>query len=145
TIPDPKAAIEPDAALIHPDLARYSFVEAAFSPQPGTNIANITKMRKGDVEQGFKEAEWVIEREYTNPSVQHVPMETQVALVQWKMGDEVTIWSSAQSPFTVRSLFCAAMRLPMNQVRVIIPHVGGGFGGEAGIHLDALIARPFRA
>ena len=74
-------------------------------------------MRKGDVEQGFADAEWVIEREYTNPSVQHVPMETHVAIVQWKVGDEVTIWTSAQSPFTVRSLFCAAMRLPMNQVR----------------------------
>src|SRR6185312_1373427 len=125
---DPKAAMEPDAELIHPDLGDYSFVEAAFSPQPGTNIANITRMRKGDVQKGFAEAEWVIEREYTNPSVQHVPMETHVAIVQWKAGDEVTIWSSAQSPFTVRSLFCTAMRLPMNQVRVVIPHVGGGFG-----------------
>ena len=71
-----------DAELIHPDLGEYSFVEAAFSPQPGTNIANITRIRKGDIEQGFAEAEWVIEREYTNPSVQHVPMETHVAIVQ---------------------------------------------------------------
>ena len=50
-------------------------------PQPGTNIANLTKLRKGDVEEGFAEAEWIIEREYTNPSVQHVPMETHVAIV----------------------------------------------------------------
>jgi CO/xanthine dehydrogenase Mo-binding subunit len=142
---DPKAAIEPGAELIHPDLGDYSYVEAAFSPQPGTNIANITRMRKGDIEKGFEEAEWVIEREYTNPSVQHVPMETHVAIVQWKVGDEVTIWSSAQSPFTVRSLFCAAMRLPMNQVRVVIPHVGGGFGGKAGIHLEPLLACLSRA
>jgi CO/xanthine dehydrogenase Mo-binding subunit len=137
---DPMEAIKPDAPLVHPDLGSYSYVEAAFSPQPGTNIANITRMRKGDVEQGFAEAEWVVEREYTNPSVQHVPLETHVAIVEWKVGDEVTIWTSAQSPFTVRNLFCAAMRLPLNQVRVIVPHVGGGFGGKAGIHLEPLLA-----
>src|SRR4051794_1336376 len=137
---DPMRAIRSDAPLVHPDLADYSYVEAAFSPQPGTNVANITKMRKGDVEAGFAEAEWIVEREYTNPSVQHVPLETHVAIVEWKVDDEVTIWTSAQSPFTVRNLFCTAMRLPMNQVRVVVPHVGGGFGGKAGIHLEPLVA-----
>jgi CO/xanthine dehydrogenase Mo-binding subunit len=137
---DPMESIKPDAPLVHPDLGSYSFVEAAFSPQPGTNVANLTRMRKGDIEKGFAEAEWVIEREYTNPSVQHVPLETHVVIAQWKAGDEVTLWTSAQSPFTVRSLFCSAMRLPLNQVRVIVPHVGGGFGGKAGIHLEPLVA-----
>lgn len=137
---DPMEAFKDDAPLVHPDLGSYGFVETAFSPQPGTNVAHQGKVRKGDVEQGFAEAEWVIEREYTNPSVQHVPLETHVAIVQWKAGDQVTIWSSAQSPFTVRNLFSTAMRLPLNQVRVIVPHVGGGFGGKAGIHLEPLIA-----
>ncbi len=58
----------PDAPLVHPHLGEYAYVEAAFTPQPGTNIANLTKLRKGDVEQGFAEAEWIVEREYTNPS-----------------------------------------------------------------------------
>ena len=60
--------------------------------------------------------------------------------MEWKVGDEVTIWSSAQSPFTVRNLFCYRLRLPLYQVRVIVPHVGGGFGGKAGIHLEPLLA-----
>ena len=111
-----------------------------FSPQPGTNIPNLSKFRKGDVEKGFAESEWIVEREYTNPSVQHVPMETHVAIVEWKNGDEVTIWTSAQSPFTVRNLFCYTFKLPLNKVRVIVPHVGGGFGGKAGIHLEPLVA-----
>ena len=89
---------------------------------------------------GFDEAEWIIEREYTNPSVQHVPLETHVVIAEWKAGDEVTIWSSAQSPFTVRNLFCHAFKLPLNNVRVVVPHVGGGFGGKAGIHLEPLVA-----
>jgi CO/xanthine dehydrogenase Mo-binding subunit len=133
-------AMDEKAPLVHPNLGKYEYVEAAFTPQPGTNIANWTKLRKGDVEKGFAEAEWVVEREYTNPSVQHVPMETHVALVEWRANDEVTIWSSAQSPFTVRNLFCYAFKLPLNKVRVVIPHVGGGFGGKAGIHLEPLLA-----
>ena len=133
-------AMADDAPLVHPDLGNYGYVEAAFTPQPGTNVANLTRHRKGDVEQGFADAEWIVEREYTNPSVQHVPLETHVVIAEWKAGDEVTIWSSAQSPFTVRNLFCLAFKLPLNNVRVIVPHVGGGFGGKAGIHLEPLVA-----
>ena len=132
-------ALKPDAPLVHPDLGKYDYVPV-FSPQPNTNIPNLSRTRKGDVEKGFAESEWVIEREYTNPSVQHVPMETHVAIVEWNNGDEITIWTSAQSPFTVRNLFCYTFKLPLNKVRVIVPHVGGGFGGKAGIHLEPLAA-----
>ncbi len=133
-------ALDENSPLVHPDLGSYDYVKASFSPQPGTNIPNLTKIRKGDIDAGFAEAKWIVEREYTNPSVQHVPLETHVAIVEWKAGDEVTIWSSAQSPFTLRDLFCRAFKLPHNKVRVVIPHVGGAFGGKAGIHLEPLLA-----
>jgi CO/xanthine dehydrogenase Mo-binding subunit len=133
-------AVKAGAPLVHPDLGAYDYVKAVFSPQPGTNIANLSKCRKGDVDKGFAEAAWIVEREYTNPSVQHVPMETHVAIAEWKTGDDITIWTSAQSPFTVRDLFCSAFKLPLSKVRVIIPNVGGGFGGKAGIHLEPLVA-----
>jgi CO/xanthine dehydrogenase Mo-binding subunit len=133
-------ALDESSPLVHPDLGSYDYVKASFSPQPGTNIPNLTKIRKGDIDAGFAEAKWIVEREYTNPSVQHVPLETHVAIVEWKAGDEVTIWSSAQSPFTLRDLFCRALKLPHNKVRVVIPHVGGAFGGKAGIHLEPLLA-----
>ncbi|MGA2546920.1 MAG: xanthine dehydrogenase family protein molybdopterin-binding subunit [Rectinemataceae bacterium] len=132
-------ALKPDAPLVHPDLGSYDYVPV-FSPQAGTNIPNLSKLRKGDVEKGFAESDLIVEREYTNPSVQHVPMETHVAIVEWKNGDEVNIWTSAQSPFTVRNLFCFTFKLPLNKVRVVVPHVGGGFGGKAGIHLEPLLA-----
>jgi CO/xanthine dehydrogenase Mo-binding subunit len=133
-------ALDKDAPLVHPDLGSYDYVKAVFNPQPGTNVPNLTRLRKGDVEKGFAEAEWIVEREYTNPSVQHVPLETHVAIVQWAPGDEVTIWTSAQSPFTVRNLFCYTFKLPQSKVRVVVPNVGGGFGGKAGIHLEPLVA-----
>ena len=136
-------ALDESSPLVHPDLGNYDYVKASFSPQPGTNIPNLTKIRKGDIDAGFAEAKWIIEREYTNPSVQHVPLETHVAIVEWKAGDEVTIWSSAQSPFTVRDLFCRAFKLPHNKVRVVIPHVGGGFRRQGGDPPRALAGLPF--
>jgi CO/xanthine dehydrogenase Mo-binding subunit len=133
-------ALKPDAPLVHPDLGSYSYVAAAFTPVPGTNIANLSKLRKGDVEKGFEESAYIVEREYSCPSVQHVPMETHVAIAQWGMGDKVNIWTSAQSPFTVRNLFCHAFKLPHINVRVQVPYVGGGFGGKAGIGVEPLCA-----
>jgi CO/xanthine dehydrogenase Mo-binding subunit len=136
----PMDAIKEDAPLVHPALGNYEYMESAFTPIPGTNICNHTKLRKGDVEQAFEDSAWIVEREYTNPSVQHVPLETHVAIVTWANGDQVTIWSSAQSPFTLRNLFCIAFGLPHHAVRVIVPCVGGGFGGKAGIHIEPLVA-----
>lgn len=136
----PVEAFKKGAPLVHPDLKDYDYVKEVFTPVPGTNIANHTKLRKGDINKGLAEADYIVEREYTNPSVQHVPMETHVAIGQWRVNDEVTLWTSAQSPFTVRNLFCHSFKLPHKNVRVIVPHVGGGFGGKAGIHLEPIVA-----
>ncbi|MDQ7821566.1 MAG: xanthine dehydrogenase family protein molybdopterin-binding subunit [Candidatus Eremiobacteraeota bacterium] len=135
----PLEAIEKDAPLVHPDLGSYRYIEAVFSPQPGTNIANHTKLRKGDVEKGFQEADFIVERSYSNPNVQHVPMETHCSIGQWGARDRLSVWTSAQSPFTVRNLLAHSFKLPHNNIRVVIPYVGGGFGGKAGIHLEPLV------
>jgi CO/xanthine dehydrogenase Mo-binding subunit len=135
---DPVKALEKDAPLVHPELGTYDYVKAVFNPVPGTNVANHMKFRKGNVDEGFAQADVVMERQYTNPNTQHVPMETHVAIGQWQPGDRVQIWTSAQSPFTVRNLFCHSFKLPHQNVRVQIPHVGGGFGGKAGIALEPL-------
>jgi CO/xanthine dehydrogenase Mo-binding subunit len=131
--------MEKKAPLVHPDLGEYDFVREVFTPKPGSNIANHTKLRKGDVNKGFKEADQIIEREYTNPNVQHVPMETHIAIGQWQNDGDVQIITSAQSPFTVRNLFCHALGLSHKNVRVITPAIGGGFGGKAGIGLEPLV------
>lgn len=136
----PLDALKKDAPLVHPDLGTYDYFKPAFTPQAGTNIVNHNKIRKGDVEQAFADSDYIIEREYTNPSVQHVPIETHVAIARWGKGDQVTIWTSAQSPHTVKNLFAVAFKIPHRNVRVNVPYIGGGFGGKAGIGLEPLAA-----
>ncbi|MBF0409728.1 MAG: xanthine dehydrogenase family protein [Candidatus Riflebacteria bacterium] len=135
---DPISALKKDAPLVHPDLGNYDVIKAVFSPVAGSNIANHSKIRKGDVEKAFQECDHVIEKEYTNPNVQHVPMETHVAIGTWGPSDKISIITSAQSPFTVRNLFCHSFKISHNNVKVYVPYVGGGFGGKAGIHLEPL-------
>ncbi len=135
---DVHQALAPNAPLVHPDLASYSWMKGVFFPGAGTNVAHHQKIRKGDVAKGFAEADRVFEHTFQNPAVQHVPMETHTTIVEAKASGEVEIVTSAQSPFTVRHLFCHTFGLPLTQVRVKVPYVGGGFGGKAGIALEPL-------
>ncbi|MBI5508229.1 MAG: molybdopterin-dependent oxidoreductase [Deltaproteobacteria bacterium] len=136
---DVGTALKDGAPQVHPDLASYSFMKGVFFPAPGRNIAHHQKIRKGDVAKGFAQAARVFEHSFENPPVQHVPMETHAAIAQALPTGEVDIITSAQSPFTVRSLFCHTFKLPLQKVRVRVPYVGGGFGGKAGIHLEPLV------
>ena len=58
---DPDEALKPDAILIHPDLGKYDYNEHVLVKQPGTNIANLTRVRKGDIDEGLKKSDLVVE------------------------------------------------------------------------------------
>ena len=135
---DPREALKPEAPLVHPDLGTYSYMKGVFQPQAHTNIPHVQKIRHGDIEKGFKDADYIIEESFYNPPVQHVPLETHTAISQALPGDKVLIYTSAQSPFTVRNLFSVCFGMPLEKIRVKIPYVGGGFGGKAGIHFEPL-------
>ncbi len=135
---DPREAVKPDAPLVHPDLENYDYMKGVFLPLPKTNIPHLQKVRKGNIEEGFKEANVIVENTFYNPPVQHVCMETHVSIAQALPGNKVLIWSSAQSPYTLRNLFSVCFSIPHENIRVRVPYVGGGFGGKAGIHLEPL-------
>ncbi len=135
---DPREAMKPDAPLIHEDLGSYKVVPI-FYPKPGTNIANHFKLRKGDVEKGFAEADFIVERDYKVPQMQHVSIETHKAAAHWSPDGKLTVWSTAQSPNVVRQLLSESLDMPMHKIRVISSYIGGGFGGKAGASLEGLV------
>jgi carbon-monoxide dehydrogenase large subunit len=134
---NPEEAIKPDAPLIHPDLGEYEVVDF-ITPQPGTNIANHFKVRKGDTGAAWSRCAAVIEQEYLIPHIQHVPLETHVAIAQVDYAGKITLWTSSQSPFAQRDLIAKTWGLSPSDVRVISPYVGGGFGCKAGVTMEAL-------
>ena len=135
---DPEAALSEGAPLVHPDLHTYSHMKGVFFPVPHSNIAHHQKIRKGDVERGFARAAHVFENDFENPAVQHVPLETHAVIARALTRGRMEIFTSAQSPFTVRNILAHTFNVPHNNIRVRIPTVGGGFGGKAGIHLEPL-------
>src|SRR6056297_528001 len=141
---DVKEAAKEDAPLVHENLGELESAPVFF-PKPGTNIAHHTKIRKGDIDKGFEEADYIIENEFELPMVDHTAMETHTSIVKWIPGKQVKIWTSAQSPFAVRNLLANGLHLNHEDIEVQIPYVGGGFGGKAGIHFEPLVTCLSRA
>jgi len=131
-------ALKPDAPLVHEDLGQYEH-SPAFTPVPGTNIANIFKIRKGNIEEGLGHATTVVENEFSMPQVSHAAMETRACIAQYFPDGSTEVWTSAQSPFAVRYILSHALGIPLHKINVHVPHVGGGFGGKAGINFEPLV------
>jgi CO/xanthine dehydrogenase Mo-binding subunit len=141
---DPYEAAQPDAPLLHPDLGNYEVVPFIF-PEPGTNISEHFKLRKGNVDDAWSKCAAIIEDWYSLPQIQHVPIEPHVAVARWDKDDQVTLWAASQSPFAQRDLIAQGLNIQHGNLRVISPYIGGGFGGKAGVSIEANVVAMARA
>jgi len=137
---DPVGALKKSSALVHPELGDYPHVPWFF-PKAKTNIAHWRKIRRGDAEKGFAEADLVWEDTYTVPRYAHCAIEPHANVGLFDASGRLTMWNASQSPFTQRHGFAealASLGLSHKDVRVITPYVGGGFGGKAGISMEII-------
>lgn len=132
-----REAIKEGAPLIHEDMSKYIHIPAVI-PVPGKNISNHTKIRKGDIQEGFEKADVVIEASFAFPPSDHAAMETRSAIASINANDDITIYSTTQAPFIVKSLLGFNFKIPIGKINVIAPPIGGGFGGKAGLQIEAL-------
>jgi CO/xanthine dehydrogenase Mo-binding subunit len=133
-------ALKKDTFLLHPELGNYQHVPWFF-PKPGTNISHLRKVRKGDVDKAFKQADFVFEDTYTVPRYAHCAIEVHGTIGLFDNSERLTVWTASQSPYTQRHLFAEALAplgLTHKDVRVITPFVGGGFGGKAGVSMEII-------
>lgn len=139
---NPFEAFKDDAPLIHPKLSEYPHVPWFF-PKDKTNVAHWRKVRRGDTEKAFAEADYVLEDTYEVPRYAHCPLEYHAAVGLCDLSGRLTIWASSQSPHTQRNVFAetlAPLGFTNKDVRVIAPPIGGGFGGKAGVSMEILAA-----
>jgi isoquinoline 1-oxidoreductase subunit beta len=83
----------------------------------------------GNVEEALKSAATRLKAEYRVPYIQHAPMEPRAAVAEWQEG-RLTVWTGTSGPFNVRGDLAQAFQIPETKVRVIVPDMGGGFGGK---------------
>jgi isoquinoline 1-oxidoreductase len=89
-----------------------------------------TAAEGGNLTEGRNAAHHVLEQTYLNSYVSHAPIETHTALAKME-GNKVTIWASTQTPFALKDAAASLLGLPSQNVRVVTPYVGGGFGGKS--------------
>ena len=140
-VSDPELALAGSASLIHPEWESY---EAAEDVVRSGNSASRSTIVKGDADAAMAEAEVVVRGRYVADMSHAAPIEPHAVIAQWE-GDQVTIWSSTQVPFPARSTVAHTLQLPESSVRVIVPLLGGGFGGKCEPHFEAHVAALARA
>ncbi|MGC9357216.1 MAG: xanthine dehydrogenase family protein molybdopterin-binding subunit [Anaerolineae bacterium] len=136
-IRNPREALKPDVPILHEEMGDYSHIPP-IHPEPGTNVANRTKIRKGNVEAALKEVDVTVEVEVSFPPSDHVAMETRAAIAEIKADGTVVIYSTTQAPFVVRNLMSIFFEIPTGKIVIHALPIGGGFGGKAGIQLEGL-------
>lgn len=126
-VSDPREAMKPDAPLVHEELG-------------DSNVFRHIKIRKGDWEKGFAEADVVVESYYATPYVEHVYMQPDAGIGYIDDQDRVTVISSAQWPDHDLRQIAPMLDLPQEQIREIVPAIGGAFGGREDMHVQHLLA-----
>ncbi|MBN2544009.1 xanthine dehydrogenase family protein [bacterium] len=94
------------------------------------NIFAHHKIRKGDIEQGFEQADIILENTYRTPYQEHAYLETQGMVAVPRFGGAIDIHGSMQCPFYVQQTVSDILGLSLNKVRVIQMRTGGAFGGK---------------
>ncbi len=126
---DPVQSMEDHEHLLHEDFDQYTLGSAV--PERGTNICSHYKLRKGDLEQGFKDADMIVEGTYRTPAVQHGQIEPHISVADYdRYTERLTIWTATVSPYNARREISDIFEIPMNRIRVLTPPVGGSFGGK---------------
>ena len=125
----PREAVAPTAPLLHEDLMNYE-KEITANVIAGTNICNHFKIRKGDVEKGFAESDYIFEDTYEVPRNHHVCIETYSVIAQFEKEGTLHLWTSNQSPYVLQRALAELFNMRRNKVRVTIPTLGGGFGSK---------------
>lgn len=145
---DANSAMKEGAPLVHERL--LSLDSPALRPGgyssgavgDNSNIANHFEFKLGDPEQGFKQADLIVEREYHTKPVHQGYIEPHSATAQWNTNDTVTIWASSQGHFALRDHTAKIIGISVSQVKVIPMEIGGGFGGkgQGGCYLEPVVA-----
>ncbi len=118
SVTDPEAALREGAPRIHED-------------KPG-NISVHMNTGFGDVDKAFQEADYIREDRFYSQSVLHGFLEPCAALAIWEAPNRITIWASKQSPYFLYRNLANCFNVPLSNVRLIQPYIGGGFGGKNG-------------
>ncbi len=148
---------EPVAFVVDPEKARAETAPLVFETRVETktsagdmpggrkplprkgNVQGPRLSDKGNIEEGFKQADAVVEGTYATQVQTHSALETHGFVAKWE-GDELTVWASTQGIFSVRDELAQTLEIPAAKVHVITEYMGGGFGAKFGAGVEGVTA-----
>lgn len=134
-------ALAEDAPLIHErheNLEDFYFRGGA-RPTESSNVFHTYRSNVGDVDAAEAAAAFIHEDHFTFPAISHFAMEPHAVIADFQ-GGSLTVWAGAQTPSAVQKVLSRLFGLQLAKVRVIVPFVGGGFGGKASVKIEPLVA-----
>jgi xanthine dehydrogenase molybdenum-binding subunit len=134
-------ALLPGAPILHDD-GRAEIVEGLFEPADGrpSNVARTLELRVGDLDAGFAQADVVLERRYETSMAHQGYIEPHNGTAVWNRDGKLTIWTSTQGAFGIRTNVAMVLNIPLGDLRVIPAEIGGGFGAKNVVYLEPLAA-----
>ncbi len=137
---DPAEAMKPEAPVLHSESVRSKTRLDSFHFESNSNVLSVYHVEDGDVGIGFSESDEIFEDVYTSPKIQHAHIEPHAALAYWEPSGKLVIYTSTQNPSSIRAQLAELFEIPQSKVRVIVPFVGGGYGGKVHPRLEPLTA-----
>jgi CO/xanthine dehydrogenase Mo-binding subunit len=129
-----------NSIVIHDEGEAKYLIPVTYDPEK--NHVSHMDAEVGDLERGFNEADFVIERTTRNHYAQHCPIEPHISIAYFDEHDRLIVRSATQVPFHTRRILAQVLKLPISKVRIIKPRIGGGFGTKQEI-VTELIAASF--
>ena len=134
---DPVEATKPDAPVLHPDLLSYKGL-----PVPVESVSNVfayLKWGKGNLEEGFRQADLVVENTFTTQVTHQSYLEPHACVVKAQASGDAEVWSCSKTPFAVRGQLSNCIGIAKEKLVFHPMHIGGDFGGKGGF-MDVPVA-----
>jgi aerobic carbon-monoxide dehydrogenase large subunit len=122
-VTDPEKALTPESQVIHSDWP--------------DNMAFRWEHKQGDIDNAFKQAHRIVKQRLVHQRLAPIAIETRGVVARYLAAEkELTVWSSTQIPHLLKTHLSQLLKLPENQMRVIAPDVGGGFGSKLNVYAE---------
>jgi carbon-monoxide dehydrogenase large subunit len=133
------AALEKPPSVVDRNLGRHPGL-APFTPQ-APNVTGSYQLHNGNLEQGFAEADVIVENRFSTGRFSHSQLEPAACIARYEPGGNLTVWTNGQGVHIIKGMLSELFALPGSKIQVITPYQGGSFGNRIRFyHLEALAA-----
>jgi xanthine dehydrogenase molybdenum-binding subunit len=130
-------AMKPEAPILHEDLRTEEMGKKGDKP---TNVQVRMVFEKGAIDDGFKQADVVVQREFRTATVHQGYIEPHASVAMWNEDGRLKIWTATQGAFNARQQTAELLQMPVSNVTIVPCEIGGGFGGKIIVYLEPVAA-----